>query len=413
MSNNRGENGSLSSAVGEEVEEQQLNHHFSATHKRKRNLPGNPDPSAEVIALSPNTLVAKNRFICEICKKGFQRDQNLQLHRRGHNLPWKLKQRTSDEIKKRVYICPEPSCVHHNPARALGDLTGIKKHFSRKHGEKKWKCDKCLKKYAVQSDWKAHFKTCGTKEYKCDCGIIFSRRDSFITHRAFCDALTEENNKQNQELLTPNLIPIPIIKNTTHEHQTPLISNFNHLPTSQTMFNSSATLLGTSLISNSSSSSSSSLQLTANSLPLMFEGSASHVANASASMSATALLQKAAQMGATSSCNNNLMSFSATTMAPSTFDHQQTGSNDGYVNQFFNANGVSMFNNNNEEHEIFKNIEEQESCRFFHGENDKQNGGLSSLNGEVMTVDFLGVGGSRKRNISELQTALEKSMWDV
>lgn len=119
--------------------------------------------------------MATNRFVCEICNKGFQRDQNLQLHRRGHNLPWKLRQRTSTEVRKRVYTCPEPSCVHHNPARALGDLTGIKKHFSRKHGEKKWKCDKCSKKYAVQSDWKAHQKTCGTREYKCDCGTIFSR----------------------------------------------------------------------------------------------------------------------------------------------------------------------------------------------------------------------------------------------
>lgn len=133
------------------------------------------DPTAEVIALSPNSLMATNRFLCEICNKGFQRDQNLQLHRRGHNLPWKLRQRSTTEIRKRVYVCPEPSCVHHNPARALGDLTGIKKHFSRKHGEKKWKCEKCSKKYAVQSDWKAHSKTCGTKEYKCDCGTIFSR----------------------------------------------------------------------------------------------------------------------------------------------------------------------------------------------------------------------------------------------
>ncbi|OMO87629.1 hypothetical protein CCACVL1_08881 [Corchorus capsularis] len=161
--------------------------------KKKRNLPGMPDPDAEVIALSPKTLLATNRFVCEICNKGFQRDQNLQLHRRGHNLPWKLRQRISKEIRKRVYVCPEPSCVHHNPARALGDLTGIKKHFCRKHGEKKWKCERCSKKYAVQSDWKAHMKTCGTREYKCDCGTIFSRRDSFITHRAFCDALAEES----------------------------------------------------------------------------------------------------------------------------------------------------------------------------------------------------------------------------
>lgn len=137
------------------------------------------DPTAEVVALSPTTLMATNRFVCEICNKGFQRDQNLQLHRRGHNLPWKLRQRTTTEVRKRVYICPEPTCVHHNPARALGDLTGIKKHYSRKHGEKKWKCDKCSKKYAVQSDWKAHQKTCGTREYKCDCGTIFSRSSFF------------------------------------------------------------------------------------------------------------------------------------------------------------------------------------------------------------------------------------------
>ncbi|XP_071709364.1 protein indeterminate-domain 12-like [Rutidosis leptorrhynchoides] len=170
----------------------------TVTSKKKRNLPGNPDPDAEIVALSPRTLMATNRYICEVCHKGFQRDQNLQLHRRGHNLPWKLKQRAVNvQVKKRVYICPEPNCVHHEPTRALGDLTGIKKHFCRKHGEKKWKCDKCSKRYAVQSDWKAHAKICGTREYRCDCGTIFSRKDSFITHRAFCDALTEENYKMN------------------------------------------------------------------------------------------------------------------------------------------------------------------------------------------------------------------------
>ncbi|KAK7404694.1 hypothetical protein VNO78_05650 [Psophocarpus tetragonolobus] len=162
--------------------------------KKKRSLPGTPDPDAEVVALSPKSLMATNRFVCEICNKGFQRDQNLQLHRRGHNLPWKLKQRTNkDQVKKKVYVCPEKNCVHHDPSRALGDLTGIKKHYSRKHGEKKWKCDKCSKKYAVQSDWKAHTKICGTREYKCDRGTLFSRKDSFITHRAFSDALAEES----------------------------------------------------------------------------------------------------------------------------------------------------------------------------------------------------------------------------
>ncbi|KAK7262346.1 hypothetical protein RJT34_29914 [Clitoria ternatea] len=185
--------------------------------KKKRNLPGTPDPDAEVVALSPKSLMATNRFMCEICKKGFQRDQNLQLHRRGHNLPWKLRQRTNkDQVRKKVYVCPEKSCVHHDPSRALGDLTGIKKHFSRKHGEKKWKCHKCSKKYAVQSDWKAHTKICGTREYKCDCGTLFSRKDSFITHRAFCDALAEERARK---------VPASLSNMKSDHHHNHLITN--------------------------------------------------------------------------------------------------------------------------------------------------------------------------------------------
>ncbi|CAM8889685.1 unnamed protein product [Rhodiola kirilowii] len=186
----------------------------SSPLKRKRNLPGTPDPDSEVVALSPNSLMATNKFLCEVCNKGFQRDQNLQLHRRGHNLPWKLKQRSNKEVvKKKVYICPENSCVHHDPSRALGDLTGIKKHFSRKHGEKKWKCDKCPKKYAVKSDWKAHCKICGTREHKCDCGTLFSRKDSFITHRAFCTAVVDQSGSSSAAAGTNNNNPFSLMRN--------------------------------------------------------------------------------------------------------------------------------------------------------------------------------------------------------
>ncbi|KAL5554141.1 hypothetical protein UlMin_041542 [Ulmus minor] len=172
-----------------------------APPKKRRNQ-SSSNSDAEIIALSPKTLMATNRFICEVCNKGFQREQNLQLHRRGHNLPWKLKQKTNKEQKRKVFLCPEPTCVHHDPSRALGDLTGIKKHYSRKHGEKKWKCEKCSKRYAVQSDWKAHSKTCGTREYRCECGTLFSRRDSLITHRAFCDALAQETARHPTSLNT-------------------------------------------------------------------------------------------------------------------------------------------------------------------------------------------------------------------
>ncbi|KAM4074738.1 hypothetical protein ACB094_10G117200 [Castanea mollissima] len=355
MSNATGDEGSFSSGnTGEEVvqekQQQQLQNplHGSSSGpsgansnsstsqqqppaKKKRNLPGTPDPNAEVIALSPTTLMATNRFVCEICNKGFQRDQNLQLHRRGHNLPWKLRQRTSTEVKKRVYICPEPSCVHHNPARALGDLTGIKKHFSRKHGEKKWKCDKCSKKYAVQSDWKAHQKTCGTREYKCDCGTIFSRRDSFITHRAFCDALAEENNKVNQGLMNNNIgsnldtqmpelmasMPMNTTTNTSigtsefnnFDPKNPLKSlpqelvpiPFKSMNMGGLLSTSSGTLFG-----GPKTSSSSSLHLSSNSssgLNYLQDNKNGCQISGSAHMSATALLQKAAQMGATASNN--------------------------------------------------------------------------------------------------------------
>ncbi|XP_074377273.1 protein indeterminate-domain 13-like [Apium graveolens] len=114
----------------------------------------NSGPDAEFVAFSPHSLMATNRFWCEVYNRGFQREQNLQFHRRGHNWPRKLKQKTNDEFKKTVYIFPEVGCVHHDPSRALGDLTTIKKHFSGKHsGKKKFGCDKCKKKFAVLGDW--------------------------------------------------------------------------------------------------------------------------------------------------------------------------------------------------------------------------------------------------------------------
>ncbi|KAK9076928.1 hypothetical protein SSX86_005263 [Deinandra increscens subsp. villosa] len=414
-----------------------------SSKKKKRSLPGTPDPNAQVIALSPTSLMAKNKYVCEICNKGFQRDQNLQLHRRGHNLPWKLRQRTGTEIIKRVYICPEPTCVHHNPARALGDLTGIKKHFSRKHGEKKWKCDKCCKKYAVQCDWKAHSKICGTKEYKCDCGTIFSRRDSFITHRAFCDALAEENNKLTQTM--------------QHDHH----NDLDHQSTQNINLTTSITSPEFSHGSMQDSKTPSELlplnimqggrgSLFAN-IPRNASPSSLHLGGNTLSSpftSATALLQKAAKMGATSSNNNNnsnnsSMNTFVTTMAPSSYGgggayhsaetlvdqyhhpHQSQLSgifDGGFSNQFqenslsgfFNSstNGgnidgigaYSMFMNPNKEADMNHN----NNNSVTHDANPELSDSRNPLlrfkrdgNGDNLTVDFMGVGGMRLRGFSE------------
>ncbi|XP_057535521.1 zinc finger protein JACKDAW-like isoform X2 [Amaranthus tricolor] len=330
--------------------------------KKKRNLPGTPDPDAEVIALSPKTLMATNRFICEICNKGFQRDQNLQLHRRGHNLPWKLKQRSNKEVvKKKVYICPEKTCVHHDPSRALGDLTGIKKHFSRKHGEKKWKCEKCSKKYAVQSDWKAHTKTCGTREYKCDCGTLFSRKDSFITHRAFCDALAEESTSTNtiapSSTLSFNTDPTNksmlnnsgFVSQGLDQHHVPGISHFinsgfrphftNMAPANLTSEMIEMATTTNLLNSCSTPNVSSSFSLTpkekgknnnnntnlVQTLGSLYSHNQTN-SNTLTPMSATALLQKAAQMGSTRSNNNS--SFQGTSMGvPEAFSGSENISN--------------------------------------------------------------------------------------
>ncbi|KAJ4851499.1 hypothetical protein Tsubulata_026250 [Turnera subulata] len=158
------------------------------TNKRKRRPAGTPDPDAEVVSLSPKTLLESDRYVCEICNQGFQRDQNLQMHRRRHKVPWKLLKRETPVVRKRVFVCPEPSCLHHDPCHALGDLVGIKKHFRRKHSNhKQWVCEKCSKGYAVQSDYKAHLKTCGTRGHSCDCGRVFSRVESFIEHQDACN----------------------------------------------------------------------------------------------------------------------------------------------------------------------------------------------------------------------------------
>uniref|UniRef100_A0A5B7AU85 Putative Indeterminate(ID)-domain 5 isoform 2 n=1 Tax=Davidia involucrata TaxID=16924 RepID=A0A5B7AU85_DAVIN len=461
----------------------------TAPQKKKRNLPGTPNPDAEVIALSPKTLMATNRFICEVCNKGFQREQNLQLHRRGHNLPWKLKQKTTKEVKRKVYLCPEPTCVHHDPSRALGDLTGIKKHYSRKHGEKKYKCEKCSKKYAVQSDWKAHSKTCGTREYRCDCGTLFSRRDSFITHRAFCDALAQEsarhpsglstigshlygssnhmslgsglsqisplqdqNQNQNQNLvpstnmlrLGPKYEHLVVPPSTAffmpHSNQgypqqishddelMPGDKPFNGLMQLPDLQGNTSNLFNLGFM-NSANHNNSNLSSSGFLIPDQFNVAAASSGLSSLystnsvqhekpalhmSLSATALLQKAAQLGPTTSTNNaSLLKGLGISPSSSSFGGENLRSqmdNDqnqlqGLMNSLANGSS-SLFGGGNQQDNSFGGsgiaLEQQHDNTNFGNMDEaklRQNYTVSIGGSDRLTLDFLGVGGGMVRNM--------------
>ncbi|KAE9610567.1 hypothetical protein Lal_00029726 [Lupinus albus] len=201
LDNNNNNNDTVSSGAPSSSDAPFTLSENGVSNKRKRRPAGTPDPDAEVVSLSPKTLLESDRYVCEICNQGFQRDQNLQMHRRRHKVPWKLLKRETQGMKKKVFVCPEPSCLHHDPCHALGDLVGIKKHFRRKHSNhKQWVCDKCSKGYAVQSDYKAHIKICGTRGHSCDCGRVFSRVESFIEHQ---DSCTIRHHRPELQALQP------------------------------------------------------------------------------------------------------------------------------------------------------------------------------------------------------------------
>ncbi|PWA83436.1 Zinc finger, C2H2 [Artemisia annua] len=131
------------------------------------------DPvTSEVVAVSPNTLLNATRYVCDTCCKGFVREQNLRVHGRSHNLSFTLKKKSSNVSKR--FLCPEPTCIYHNPSHSIGDYGGLKKHYLRKHStEKNHKCDTCSKAYAAEVDLRAHSKICGKRNHKCSCGMKF------------------------------------------------------------------------------------------------------------------------------------------------------------------------------------------------------------------------------------------------
>ncbi|KAK1423748.1 hypothetical protein QVD17_19056 [Tagetes erecta] len=380
-----------------------------ATQKRRN--PRIEYPDAEIIALSPHTLMTKDRFVCEVCLRGFPREQNLELHKRGHNLPWRLRQNTNQNrhARRKLYICPEPSCVHHDPSHALGDLTGIKKHYSRKHGEKTLKCKKCGRMYAVQSDLKAHAKVCGSKEYRCPCGMFFASRETFVAHRVSCETLANgdvsgpspaltsmgfgsSNASQTSLTLNPFSTHAPIQTNPsitipktmsqfgqTSQNNNNIItpsSPFYHLPSlnqdNQYKYNGNAD--HTSFFTNLNTSTHHNLDI--------FSGNYGFTTATTPQLSATALLQKASLLGSTWSNNNSSFATSfSSSYANSGYGIATSESN--VVPNYFSNGFTSLLNLNAD-----ASYNEQEQYQPF------GNMGFQESSGTVaFTRDFLGVGG--------------------
>lgn len=238
------------------------------------------------------------------------------------------------------------------------------------------------------------------------CGVLFCRRDSFITHRAFCDALAEENNKVSQGLMSNNLqnqMPelMPSMSMTTTPNSSSnvgnneLINNYDpknplkSLPQELVPMPFKSMNMAGGMFSSSSgslfggprgiSTSCSSLQLSSNSssgFNYLQDGKNGCQMAGSAHMSATALLQKAAQMGATASnstMNSPMMqkSFVSSNMAGP--DNQL--SNNSVRSQPPYSGAIQQHNNNNDNNNLYNNDQ------FQVAHNHDQQSSMVGING--------------------------------
>lgn len=208
------------------------------------------------------------------------------------------------------------------------------------------------------------------------------RKDSFITHRAFCDALAEETGRFTSSVDTTNL-------NFKNEDSTVMNSSSQQFSSHGFQMDFFATIqqrpnlsmwLNQQQINNN------------HSLDVSSENMQMAQANHSP-MSATALLQKAAQIGSTRSTNPSIFSGSFGVNAMNSSSSSSLSSSSTQNCDELNQLGFHIMN---QHHEKFSPTTTTSFSTFTHSSNGFDNdqfGMQRNVKSHELTRDFLGVNG--------------------